>query len=58
LTEWSVPGKEFREYELYDHQADPDENVNLAKAEEFAGQVKDLAAQLHKGWRAALPGAK
>ena len=51
----AVPGKEFREYELYDHQKDPDENVNLANSPKYSGEVKDLAALLHKGWRAARP---
>ncbi len=55
LTEWSVPGKEFREYELYDHHADPDENVNLAGRSENAALVKELAAELRAGWRAAAP---
>jgi iduronate 2-sulfatase len=56
LVEWSVPGKEFREYELYDHRTDPGENVNLAKRPEHAALVKELAGQLHAGWRAAVPG--
>ena len=55
LVEWSVPGREFREYELYDHQADPGENVNLAKQPEHAARVKELAAILHAGWRGCLP---
>lgn len=55
LVEWAVPGKDFREYELYDHQADPGENVNLAKKAEHAELVQKLAKQLQAGWKAALP---
>jgi hypothetical protein len=58
LVEWSIAGKDFREHELYDHQTDPGENVNLASQPEHAGTVKELAKQLHAGWRGALPDAK
>ena len=56
LVEWTVTGADFREYELYDHQTDPDENVNLAKLPEYRGLVQELANRLHAGWKAALPG--
>lgn len=55
FTEWRVPGKKFRAYELYDHLVDPKENVNKAKKPENAEVVKKLAKQLHEGWRGALP---
>lgn len=55
FTEWRVPGTDFREYELYDHRVDPDENVNLAKRPDQAGVVDKLRQQLHAGWKAALP---
>jgi arylsulfatase A-like enzyme len=42
--------------ELYDHRTDPAENVNLAGRPENAGLVKELTAQLHRGWQAARPG--
>lgn len=58
LVEWSVPGKEFTEYELYDHQTDPQENESLAKKPEHRQLVEALARQLHAGWQAALPGAQ
>ena len=41
--------------ELYDHQLDPQENVNIANRPENAELVKRLSAQLAAGWRAALP---
>ncbi len=61
LVEWTVRGKdftEFAEYELYDLETDPGENVNLAARPEHAGLVEQLRAQLHAGWRAALPPAE
>ncbi len=55
FVEWSVTGKEFREYELYDHHKDPNENVNLAKRPRNSDLVKQLTDQLSAGWKAALP---
>ncbi len=40
--------------ELYDLQADPDENTNIAGHPEKAKTVQDLAEKLKAGWRAAL----
>ena len=42
--------------ELYDHQTDLDENLNLADEPERAGLVRELTDRLWGGWRAALPG--
>ena len=58
LTEWAVTGGDFRAYELYDYQTDPQGNENLAHQPEFADKVKELAELLRGGWRAALPPAK
>jgi iduronate 2-sulfatase len=55
IVEWSVPSKDFREYELYDHKADPDENVNVAAKPEYAATMKALTNQLRGGWREARP---
>ena len=41
--------------ELYDHQTDPQENVNIANEPENAALVKELTAKLNAGWKAALP---
>jgi hypothetical protein len=41
--------------ELYDHQVDPQENQNIAGRAEQAALVKELAAKLAAGWRAARP---
>lgn len=50
-----MPGTEFRAYELYDHQSDPDENVNLAVVSEYRQVANELKKKLHAGWKAALP---
>ena len=55
LVEWTVPGKSFVERELYDHEKDPQENVNVAAHPEYADTVKELSEKLRAGWRAALP---
>ncbi len=41
--------------ELYDHQEDPQENVNLAGLPEYKELVQKLSRQLHAGWKAAVP---
>lgn len=55
---WDNEKKTATEYvtaELYDHHADPEENVNIALLPEHAQLVQQLAEQLKGGWRAALP---
>jgi len=41
--------------ELYDHQADPQENVNIANLPENAALVATLMEQWQKGWKGAKP---
>jgi len=56
LVEWSPRrNPDFKEYELYDHQADPGENVNLGKRPEHAATLRELIDLLRAGWRGALP---
>ncbi len=57
LVEWRPmkASDKFREYELYDLQSDPEENTNLAVLPEYETKVKELAGQLAKGWKGALP---
>ncbi|MEI8291189.1 MAG: sulfatase [Verrucomicrobiota bacterium] len=43
--------------ELYDHQTDPQENVNIAKVPANASLLRTLMAQWEKGWRGAKPPA-
>ncbi len=43
--------------ELYDHQADPQENTNISKRPANAELVKQLMAQWQAGWKAASPPA-
>ncbi len=55
LVEWSSNDGAFTARELYDEQADPGENVNVANLPANKGLVGQLAKQLHGGWRNALP---
>ena len=48
LTEWTVPGTEFSEVELYDYEADPHETRNLAKDPERAAVVAELLELLRR----------
>jgi arylsulfatase A-like enzyme len=41
--------------ELYDHQADPQENQNIANAPAKAELVKNLTDQWKRGWQGAKP---
>lgn len=55
FTEWRVPSTDFREYELYDHNTDPQENVNLANRKSHAEVIQKLQQQLQQGWQAFTP---
>ena len=55
FVEWVVPGTDFHAYELYDHQSDPDENVNVASHPNYQSHVQRLRDRLHDGWQAARP---
>jgi len=41
--------------ELFDHQTDPQENMNLAANPEFVALADTLSLQLKKGWRYSKP---
>jgi len=59
-VEWHYitrPG-EIAGCELYDHQVDPTESVNLADQSDQAELVQRLHEQLQAGWRKALPSQK
>ena len=51
-TEWE-DGK--KGVELYDHEADPREQKNLAKDAKYADKVAELQKMLHGGWKAVRP---
>ena len=53
-TEWRQ-ANDVAARELYDHQSDPDENVNLANQSEHKATIAALAGQLKAGWRQAAP---
>ncbi len=46
---------ELKAIELYDHQSDPEENVNVGGLKENQSIVADLARQLKEGWKSAKP---
>ncbi|MDM8007730.1 MAG: sulfatase [Phycisphaerae bacterium] len=54
-TEWAEPGQEPAGVELYDHQTDPAENVNIAGLAENKELVVKLSKMLKDGWNAAKP---
>jgi iduronate 2-sulfatase len=55
-TEWRVrKTREVMARELYDHEKDPQENVNAVDMPEYERDVRQLARMLDQGWRAALP---
>jgi hypothetical protein len=41
--------------ELYDHQLDPAENMNIADRSAMSDTVQTLSKQLRAGWRYSLP---
>ena len=55
-TEWQdrKTGKVLAR-ELYDHEKDPQENVNAVAQPQYKQDVGRLARMLKGGWRAALP---
>ena len=56
VTVWTASDDpSFSERELYDHEADPDEDVNVAGRPENARLVEELKGLLHEGWHAAIP---
>jgi arylsulfatase A-like enzyme len=57
FTQWTLRDNpsQVDALELYDHQSDPAENENVAARPENAALVKELAAMLNGGWKAARP---
>jgi arylsulfatase A-like enzyme len=54
-TEWQHRKTgEVMARELYDHEKDPQENVNAADQPEYESDIRRLAGMLERGWRAAL----
>ena len=56
-TEWVNGKNESAGVELYDHQNDSAENVNISSESANKATVAELVKRLHDGWRAALPPA-
>jgi iduronate 2-sulfatase len=53
FVEWTFPGAALVEHELYDHDADPGEDENVASA--HPETVAELSALLGAGWRSWSP---
>lgn len=47
--------KSIRLKELYDHEIDPEETVNVAANPEYKNWVSELESKLKAGWKEALP---
>ncbi len=54
-VEWADKGGQVVARELYDHEADPQENENIAGKAENAALLDRLARQLAAGWKGARP---
>jgi len=55
-TEWQDQKTgEVMARELYDHNADPAENKNIAGAEDMKSTIAELSTKLKAGYRAAKP---
>jgi len=60
-VEWYSWNKEtkskgkFLDRELFDHESDPEENLNLAEYQAYKQTMEELSKQLKQGWRDALP---
>ncbi len=52
-TEWRTPAGDVAGVELYDHETDPQEDVNLAGRPESRPLMAGLSARLKAGWRGA-----
>jgi arylsulfatase A-like enzyme len=54
-TEWQDQSGHPAARELYDHDVDPNENLNVVDRPENREVVAKLAAELRAGWQAAIP---
>ena len=55
-VEWkNIDNGELVARELFDHETDPQENINIEDLPGNKGIVKKLSVQLNKGWKGALP---
>lgn len=53
FVDWTAQGISMSVPELYDHQTDPQETVNVANLPENEKLVGELRNQLSRGWKAA-----
>jgi arylsulfatase A-like enzyme len=56
--EWKhTKSGEIKARELYDHQTDPQENINVINDPKYIDTLKELEQMMKSGWKGALPGA-
>jgi iduronate 2-sulfatase len=55
FTSWTDKDGKVIATELYDHQVDEKENVNVVAQAENAAVVKELTQQLQAGWKGMVP---
>ena len=56
FTQWQRKDNDTVEFtELYDHNVDPNENINIANESGNAALVQSLQKQLQNGWQQAVP---
>lgn len=55
FTKWQEKNGDEFAAELYDHEQDPAENVNVAAAPEYGAAATEMRATLAAGWRACRP---
>ena len=57
LNRWTRLGRpnQVVAVELYDHQTDPGENVNLSEEPAYAAVIDQLELKIRQGWRKAVP---
>jgi arylsulfatase A-like enzyme len=52
-TEWRNQRGDLYARMMYDHEKDPNENVNIVDAPEYADEVKRMVGWVESGWKAA-----
>lgn len=54
-VQWRELDGSFKSHELYDHENDPIESINVVNEPEYIEAVAELQRKLDAGWKSALP---